>query len=143
MGQHATAARGETESRWPASPRRYLEWIRKEWDGPIVLKGIQSAADAKMAYDMGCQGIYLSNHGGRQLQDAPSSLETLLEIRSMNPELLGRMEIYCDGSFRTGADVLKALCLGATAVAVGRPFMFAAAAYGEKGVMRVIDSKSI
>ncbi|KAF2095013.1 mitochondrial cytochrome-like protein b2 [Rhizodiscina lignyota] len=116
-----------------------LKWIRKEWDGPIVLKGIQSAADAKMAYDTGCQGIYLSNHGGRQLQDAPSSLETLLEIRSMAPEILGRMEIYCDGSFRTGADILKALCLGATSVAVGRPFMYAAAVYGVKGIERVID----
>jgi L-lactate dehydrogenase (cytochrome) len=118
-----------------------LIWIRKEWSGPIVLKGIQSAADAKMALDLGCQGIYLSNHGGRQLQDAPSSLETLLEIRTMNPEILGRLEIYCDGSFRTGADVLKALCLGATAVAVGRPFMYAVAGYGVKGIERVIDSK--
>lgn len=125
----------------PSLNWNYLAWIRKEWDGPIVLKGIQSAEDAKIAADMGLQGIYLSNHGGRQLQDAPNCLETLLEIRSKCPEIFAKLEVYCDGSFRTGADILKALCLGVKAVAVGRPFMYATAAYGSEGVSRVVDSK--
>ncbi|KAF2793193.1 mitochondrial cytochrome-like protein b2 [Melanomma pulvis-pyrius CBS 109.77] len=116
-----------------------LKWIRKEWDGPIVLKGIQCAEDAKLALEYRCQGILLSNHGGRQLHTAPSSLMTLLEIRTYCPEVIGKLEIFLDGGLRDGSDVLKALCLGATAVGVGRPFMYALAAYGAQGVERCID----
>ncbi|KAF2129386.1 mitochondrial cytochrome-like protein b2 [Dothidotthia symphoricarpi CBS 119687] len=116
-----------------------LEWIRNEWDGPIVLKGIQCAEDAKLAMEYGCNGILLSNHGGRQLHTAPSALMTLLEIRTYSPEVLGKLEIYLDGGLRDGNDILKALCLGATAVGVGRPFLYALAAYGTKGVERCVD----
>ncbi|KAH9882047.1 hypothetical protein J1614_001218 [Plenodomus biglobosus] len=116
-----------------------LEWIRKEWEGPIVLKGIQCAEDAKLAMEYGCDGILLSNHGGRQLHTAPSALMTLLEIRTYSPEVLGKIEIFVDGGLRDGNDVLKALCLGATAVGVGRPFLYALGAYGTKGVERCVD----
>lgn len=116
-----------------------LEWVRKEWTGPIVLKGIQCAEDAKLAMQYGCDGILLSNHGGRQLHTAPSALMTLLEIRTYSPEVLGKLEIFVDGGLRDGNDVLKALCLGATAVGVGRPFLYALGAYGAKGVERCVD----
>ncbi|KAF2627205.1 mitochondrial cytochrome-like protein b2 [Macroventuria anomochaeta] len=116
-----------------------LEWIRKEWDDPIVLKGIQTADDAKLALDYGCDGILLSNHGGRQMHTAPSALMTLLEIRTYCPEVIGKLEIFLDGGLRDGNDVLKALCLGATAVGVGRPFLYALAAYGTKGIERCVD----
>lgn len=117
----------------------YLDWIREEWDGPIVLKGIQCWEDAKLALEHGCQGILLSNHGGRQLHSAPSALMTLLEIRSYCPEVLEKMEVFVDGGLRDGADILKAICLGATAVGVGRPFFYALAAYGTEGVERCTD----
>lgn len=120
-----------------------LDWIRQAWGdaGPIVLKGIQCAEDARLAYDMGIQAIYLSNHGGRQLDFAPSAVQTLLEIRRFCPEILGKMEIYLDGGVRRGTDVLKALCLGATAVGIGRPFVYALGAYGREGAMRAIERK--
>jgi L-lactate dehydrogenase (cytochrome) len=118
-----------------------LKWIRKEWGGHIVLKGVQCAEDAKLAVKYGCQGILLSNHGGRQLHTAPSALMTLLEIRVYAPEVFERLEVYVDGGLRDGADVLKALCLGATAVGVGRPFLYALAAYGARGVERCVDGK--
>ncbi|OIW22570.1 mitochondrial cytochrome-like protein b2 [Coniochaeta ligniaria NRRL 30616] len=119
-----------------------LKWIRDAWQGPIVLKGIQCADDAKLAMEHGCEGILLSNHGGRQLHTAPSALMTLLEIRTYCPEVLDKLEVYVDGGLRDGADVLKAICLGATAVGVGRPYLYALAAYGSRGIERCTDSKS-
>lgn len=118
-----------------------LKWIREEWAGPIVLKGIQTAEDAKLAAEYGCQGILLSNHGGRQQHTAPNALSTLLEIRTYCPGVLEKIEVYLDGGCRDGADVLKALALGATAVGFGRPFFYAMAAYGSQGVEKCIDSK--
>lgn len=118
-----------------------LEWIRDEWRGPIVLKGIQTAEDARLAAENDCQGIILSNHGGRQQHTAPSALATLLEIRTYCPEVLEKMEVYLDGGCRDGADILKALALGATAVGIGRPILYAMAAYGSQGVEKLIDSK--
>jgi L-lactate dehydrogenase (cytochrome) len=120
-----------------------LDWIAKEWNGPLVLKGIQSVEDVKLAAEHGVQGILLSNHGGRQIHSAPSSLATLLEIRKYYPEAFDKMEIFVDGGLRDGADILKALCLGATAVGVGRPYYYALAAYGAEGVERCTDSKLI
>jgi L-lactate dehydrogenase (cytochrome) len=120
-----------------------LVWMREAWGntGPFVLKGIQTAEDAKKAVDLGIDGIYLSNHGGRQLDCAPSSIKTLLEIRRFCPEIIGKIEIYMDGGFRRGQDVVKALCLGATAVSCGRPFMYALGVYGTEGVLKVIQRK--
>ena len=79
-------------------------------------------------------GIYLSNHGGRQLDYAPSSIRTLLEIRKFCPEVLQKLQVFVDVGVRRGTDIVKALCLGATAVGLGRPFMYALSAYGTEGV---------
>ncbi|KAI0377246.1 hypothetical protein F5Y04DRAFT_285191 [Hypomontagnella monticulosa] len=116
-----------------------LEWIKRDWGGPLVLKGVQCAEDARLALKYGCDGILLSNHGGRQAHTAPDALTTLLEIRTYCPEVLGKLEIFVDGGLRDGADVLKAICLGATAVGVGRPLFYALGTYGSKGVERCID----
>ena len=118
-----------------------LKWIKQQWgSGPVALKGIQTVEDAVMAAEYGVDAIYLSNHGGRQCDDAPSAIRTLLEIRKFHPWILKKMEIYVDGGVRRGADVLKALCLGATGVALGRPFMYSVA-YGNEGVEKVISRK--
>ena len=120
-----------------------LSWVRELWgDRPIILKGIQSAEDAFQALKHDVQGIYLSNHGGRQLDHAPSSVETLLEIKMKYPEVLRKVEVYLDGGVWRGADVVKALCLGVKAVGLGRGFMFALSAFGTEGVLRAIQSKS-
>ncbi|KAB5528791.1 L-lactate dehydrogenase [Coniochaeta sp. 2T2.1] len=116
-----------------------VKYIREAWQGPIALKGIQSAEDAKLAMDAGIEVIYLSNHGGRQLHSAPSALATLLRIQAKYPEVLERCEIILDGGVTRGGDIVKALCLGAKAVGVGRPLLYAMGAYGLDGVMKAID----
>jgi L-lactate dehydrogenase (cytochrome) len=122
-----------------------LAWIRKTWAGagPIILKGIQSAEDALKAYQMKVDGIYLSNHGGRQLDFAPSSIRTLLEIRKFCPDIIGKIDIYLDGGVRRGTDIVKAICLGATAVGIGRPFLYALGCYGTEGVVQTIQRRSL
>lgn len=105
---------------------------------PIVLKGIQTAADAKFAMKYGVQGILVSNHGGRNLDYSPPSILLLLELHKQCPEIFDQMEIYIDGGFRRGADMLKALCLGAKAVGMGRPFLFALG-YGVEGVEHLVE----
>ncbi|PYI22243.1 hypothetical protein BO99DRAFT_378301 [Aspergillus violaceofuscus CBS 115571] len=125
-----------------------LTWLRDLTDLPIVIKGIQCVEDAVLAYQHGVQGIVLSNHGGRsqdtitdeEAASAQPPLVTLLEIRRHAPYLIGsRMQIFVDGGIRRGTDVLKALALGASAVGLGRPFLYGlAAGYGEEGVRRVI-----
>lgn len=120
-----------------------LKWIQEAWgnQGPVILKGIQSAEDAALAAAAGVDGIYLSNHGGRQLDFAPSSIHTLMEIRKFCPHVLKELQVYIDGGVRRGSDIIKALCLGAHAVSLGRPFMYGLGAYGEAGVLKVIDSR--
>lgn len=113
-----------------------IEWLRSIWDGPIVLKGIQTVADAKQAVAMGVQGIGLSNHGGRQLDDAPVPLELVEPVRD---ELGDDIVIICDGGVRRGSDIVKALALGADAVTVGRPYLYALGAAGERGVDQLLD----
>lgn len=124
-----------------------VKWIRELWakntnNAPFVLKGIQTVEDAVMAVEeAGIQVIYLSNHGGRQCDDAPSAIRTLLEIRRFAPQLLDKAEFYLDGGIRRGTDIIKAIALGARGVALGRPFMYALGAYGTEGVERAIRSK--
>jgi L-lactate dehydrogenase (cytochrome) len=120
-----------------------LAWISEEWGnvGPLCLKGLATAEDVKHAADLGFTSLYLSNHGGRQLDGAPSGLHVLLEIRRFYPELLQDCEILLDGGVRRGTDVLKALALGATAVGIGRPFMYALSTHGTDGVCRALESK--
>lgn len=117
-----------------------IAWIRKHTTLPIVVKGIQSAADAKIAMQMGCAGIVISNHGGRALDNAPATLLILLELRRDCPEIFDKMEVHIDGGVRRGSDVLKAICLGAKGVGVGRPFQ-CAVSYGTEGVEACCDSK--
>ncbi|KAJ5987758.1 hypothetical protein N7481_002968 [Penicillium waksmanii] len=118
-----------------------LTWLRELTDLPVVIKGIQCVEDAVLAYEHGVQGIVLSNHGGRSQDTAQSPLLTLLEIRKFAPHLLdGKMQIFIDGGIRRGTDILKAIALGATAVGLGRPFLYSlSAGYGEKGVRRMLQ----
>lgn len=99
-----------------------IPWIRQASGGlPVILKGISTAEDAALAAHHGASAIILSNHGGRQCEGAPSSLETLLEIRKYEPHVFDALEVWADGGYRRGTDVLKALALGARAVGIGRP----------------------
>ncbi|KKY23884.1 putative mitochondrial cytochrome b2 [Phaeomoniella chlamydospora] len=116
-----------------------IAWLRKNTKLPLVLKGIMTAADAKLAAEYGLDGILLSNHGGRNLDTSPPAIITLLEIHKLFPEVLDQLEIFVDGGVRRGTDILKALCLGAKGVFLGRPFLFAAG-YGQEGVEHLIDS---
>ncbi|KAF2247988.1 S-2-hydroxy-acid oxidase [Trematosphaeria pertusa] len=105
---------------------------------PIIPKGIQTVDDARLAVQNGVKAFMISNHGGRQLDTTPSSLEVALEIHNEAPEIFKQVEVYADGGVRYGADVLKLLALGVRAVGVGRPFMFSNV-YGVDGVKRVIE----
>jgi L-lactate dehydrogenase (cytochrome) len=113
-----------------------LTWIRKVWQGPIVVKGVLTAEDARRAVDEGAAAIVVSNHGGRQLDCVPSSLRVLPQIvKAIN----GQTEILMDGGIRRGSDIIKALCLGARAVLCGRAYAYGLAAAGEAGVNRAIE----
>ena len=114
-----------------------LSWIRERARGmPILVKGILTAEDAELAVQAGADGIVVSNHGGRQLDRSPASLDALPE---MVDAVAGRIPVLMDGGVRRGVDVLTALALGARAVLVGRPFAWGLAADGERGVSRVLE----
>jgi L-lactate dehydrogenase (cytochrome) len=117
-----------------------LAWIRRHTPLPLCLKGVMSADDAILAMEAGVDGILLSNHGGRNLDTSPPSIITLLELHKRCPEIFDKMEIYVDSGIRRGSDILKAICLGATAVGMGRSMLFATN-YGQEGVEHLIDSK--
>ncbi|CAK1359262.1 Cytochrome b2, mitochondrial [Cercospora beticola] len=110
-----------------------IPWMRKFTSKPIVVKGIQSAADAKKALEMGCAGIVVSNHGGRALDNSPGTILILLELKRDCPEVFDKMEVFIDGGVRRGSDVVKAICIGARGVGVGRPFQ-CAVLYDKEGV---------
>jgi len=105
---------------------------------PIIPKGIMTVEDAQLAVKAGAKAIMLSNHGGRQLDGSPSSLEVALEIYETDPGLFKQVEVLADGGVRQGTDVLKLLALGVKAVGLGRPFMYANI-YGTEGVKKAID----
>jgi L-lactate dehydrogenase (cytochrome) len=117
-----------------------IPWLRKCTKLPIVLKGVQTAMDAKMAMEHGIEGILLSNHGGRSLDTAPAPILLLLELQKSCPEVFDKMEVYVDGGVMRGTDIFKALCLGATSVGIGRGFLFALN-YGQDGVEKYVESK--
>ena len=121
-----------------------LTWLAKHTNKPIVLKGIQTHEDAYLAslHAPQVKAIILSNHGGRALDTAPPAIHTLLEIRKYCPEVLERIEVWVDGGIKRGTDVVKALCLGARGVGIGRPALFGLGAGGQAGVERVLESKS-
>ncbi len=112
-----------------------VEWLASIWDKPIMLKGVQSVADAKQAVASGVAGIKLSNHGGRQLDDAPNSIEM---VEPVAQAVGGQIAIICEGGARRGSDIVKAIALGADAVAIGRPYLYALGAAGERGVDHLI-----
>ncbi len=113
-----------------------VDWLRSLSPLPVVLKGILTAEDARLAVEHGAAGIIVSNHGGRQLDGALATVEALEEIvRAVD----GALEIYIDGGIRRGSDVLKALALGARAVLIGRPYLWGLAVDGEAGVRHVLD----
>ncbi|KAF2160282.1 hypothetical protein M409DRAFT_70617 [Zasmidium cellare ATCC 36951] len=110
-----------------------IPWLRRHTTKPLVIKGVQSAVDAKLALELGCAGIVVSNHGGRALDGAPGTVGILLELRRDCPEVFDRMEVFVDGGVRRGSDILQAVCLGARGVGVGRPFQ-CSVMYGKEGV---------
>ncbi|KAL4962726.1 FMN-dependent alpha-hydroxy acid dehydrogenase [Aspergillus stella-maris] len=115
-----------------------LAWIRSVTSLPIILKGIASAEDAKIAMQYKVDGILLSNHGGRNLDYSPPGILLLLELHKNCPEVFDKMEVYVDGGFRRGADIIKALCLGAKAIGMGRSFLYALH-YGTEGVEHLVQ----
>ena len=113
-----------------------LQWIRKVWTGPIVIKGVLTGEDARRAVDEGAVAVSVSNHGGRQLDCVPASLRALPEVvKAVN----GRAEVLMDGGVRRGSDIIKAICLGARAVLVGRAYAYGLGAAGEAGVARALQ----
>ena len=112
-----------------------LDWLRSVWDGPIVLKGIQTVADAELAADAGVEAIALSNHGGRQLDTAPSPISLVAPVADAVGD---RVEVICDGGVRRGSDIVKALALGADACMIGRAYLYGLGAAGERGVDHVL-----
>jgi L-lactate dehydrogenase (cytochrome) len=113
-----------------------MRWIRELWDGPIVVKGVLTGDDARRAIDAGADAIVVSNHGGRQLDGVASTLRALPEIVTA---VNGRVEVLLDSGIRRGSDVVKALCLGARAVLVGRAYAYGLGAAGGAGVAKAID----
>lgn len=118
---------------------QHLEIIRKRWKGNLIVKGILAAEDARIAAQSGVDGIIVSSHGGRQLDGAIAPLHALPGI----VEQAGSATVMLDGGIRRGTDVIKAIALGAKFVFVGRPFLYAAAAFGERGVLRAVDLLSL
>ncbi len=117
---------------------KHLEILKKLWDGPIVLKGIQTVGDAHKAIEYGMDGIIVSNHGGRQCDGAIASLDALAEIAADETVQRSNLTLLFDSGVRTGSDALKALALGAKAVCIGRPYMYGLAIRGQEGVEHVL-----
>ena len=113
-----------------------LKWIREVWRGPLVVKGVLTGEDAKRAVDEGAAAIVVSNHGGRQLDGVSASLRALPEVVAA---VNGKAEILMDGGVRRGSDIVKALCLGARAVLIGRAYAYGLAAAGQDGVARALE----
>ena len=138
------AGRGDLTALWtyintqfdPSVTWDDLEWMIGEWNGPFAVKGVLDPDDAARAASLGAQGIVVSNHGGRQLDHAPAALDALPAVVE---SVAGRAEVILDGGVRRGADVAKALALGARAVAIGRAYLYGIGAGGEPGVDRALD----
>jgi L-lactate dehydrogenase (cytochrome) len=137
-GRNIEAFKSWVDAQFDASVTwRDVEWLRSLWDGPLIVKGILDADDARAAAAAGATGVVVSNHGGRQLDGAPSSISALPAVI----EAVGdRLEVLVDGGVRSGADLAKALALGAQGAQVGRPWAYAAAVGGQAGVGAMIAS---
>jgi L-lactate dehydrogenase (cytochrome) len=119
----------------PGLSWRDVEWMRSVWDGPLVVKGIQTVDDARLAAEAGVEAIALSNHGGRQLDSAPATLDLVAPAADAVGD---RLEVICDGGVRRGSDIVKAVALGARACMAGRAYLYGLGAAGERGVDHVL-----
>jgi L-lactate dehydrogenase (cytochrome) len=126
-----THAQFDSRANW-----RDVEWVRSRWPGRLILKGVMDAEDARFALAAGADAVVVSNHGGRQLDGAPSSISVLPEIVAA---IDGRCEVLFDGGIRSGQDLAKALALGARGGMIGKSFLFALAAGGQAGVTRALE----
>ena len=113
-----------------------IEWIKKRWGGKLIIKGILDSEDARMAVNTGADAIIVSNHGGRQLDGASSTINILPEISDAVGKLI---EIHLDGGIRSGQDVVKAMCLGAKGTYIGRAFLYGLGALGKQGVIKALE----
>jgi glycolate oxidase len=113
-----------------------LVWMKQHWKVPLIVKGVATAEDAKLSVEHGADVVYVSNHGGRQLDHAQGTIEVLPEVVKA---VDGRAEVLWDGGVQRGTDVVKALCLGARAVGVGKMLGWALAASGEAGLKRMLE----
>ena len=112
-----------------------VEWLRSIWSGPIVVKGVQTVEDATIASQLGLDAIALSNHGGRQLDGAPATIDLVAPVRDAVGDAL---QIICDGGVRRGSDIVKAVALGADVCMAGRAYLYGLGAAGERGVDHVL-----
>ncbi len=112
------------------------EWLVGEWGGPMVLKGLQTVADARQAREIGARGIMVSNHGGRQLDTSPAPIDCIAEIADAVGD---DVDVICDGGVRRGTHIIKALAMGARAVSFGRPYLYGLAASGLAGVVKALS----
>ena len=126
-----TATQFDASANW-----RDVEWVRSRWPGKLILKGVLDADDARFGVAAGADAIVVSNHGGRQLDGAPSSISVLPEIVGA---VDGRCEVLFDGGIRSGQDIAKALALGARGTLIGRSFLYALAAAGQAGVIKAVE----
>jgi isopentenyl diphosphate isomerase/L-lactate dehydrogenase-like FMN-dependent dehydrogenase len=126
-----TASLGRSAVTW-----NDLRWIRESWSGPIVIKGVLIGDDARRAADEGAAAVVVSNHGGRQLDSVSPTIRALPEVVAAVGD---RIEVLMDGGVRRGSDIVKALCLGARAVLVGRAYAYGLAAGGHAGVTRALQ----
>jgi L-lactate dehydrogenase (cytochrome) len=120
----------------PAATIDDLTWLRSVWDGPLIVKGIQTVADARSVVDVGADAVIVSSHGGRQLDRAPTPLEVLPAVVEAVGE---RAEVYVDGGILSGGDIVAAVAFGARAALVGRAYLYGLMAGGERGVQRAAD----
>ena len=121
----------------PSVTWKDIEWLRHQWDGNLIIKGVLSPEDAVAAVNAGADGISVSNHGGRQLDSVSSAIAMLPRVVDAVGD---RCEVLLDSGVRSGADVLKARALGAKAVLIGRPWVYAAAAGGEAGITSLLNT---
>src|SRR5947208_3381927 len=120
----------------PAMAWAFVDRLRGAWKGKFLIKGVDTAEDARLAVDHGLDGILVSNHGGRSTETSRATIQALPEVVA---EVGGRIPVFVDGGVRRGTDVFKALALGATAVGIGRPFLWGLGAFGQAGVERVLE----
>jgi L-lactate dehydrogenase (cytochrome) len=136
-GDHPGGIMGFIDSQFDRSVTwKDAAWLIEQWDGPVAIKGISNAADARECLAIGAQGVWVSNHGGRQLARAAATIDTLPDIVDA---VAGRASVIFDGGVRRGSDILTALALGAEGVAIGRAYLYGLGAGGEAGVARAIE----